>query len=70
MSKTILAGELTAGMVAVERDGYLIDVLAVVRETPKTITVRLLARSSISMREPAEMTLRKSARVRIAGTEI
>lgn len=37
----IKAGELKAGSQLAEADGFLFDVAEIVRETPKTITVRL-----------------------------
>jgi hypothetical protein len=45
---TIKASELTVGVVGVEGDGCLVDILDVVKTTPKTITVRLLARNSMA----------------------
>jgi hypothetical protein len=59
----ITAGELTVGMKVAERDGYLLDVLAIVRETPKTVTIRLGSESSSTMRQPVELTVRKAAKV-------
>lgn len=62
---TIKASELKAGTVALEGDGGLVDILEVVRTTPKTITVRLLVRGSMTMRQPVEQTFRKTANVRV-----
>jgi hypothetical protein len=62
---TMKASELTAGVVGVEGDGGLVDILEVVKTTPKTITVRLLARNSMTMREPVLQTFRKTANVRV-----
>ena len=37
----IKAGELRVGSQVAEADGFLFDVVEIVKETPKTITVRL-----------------------------
>lgn len=37
----ILAGEIKVGTQIAEADGFLFDVVEIVKETPKTITVRL-----------------------------
>lgn len=39
--KIIKAGEIKKGMQLPEADGFLFDVIEVVKETPKTITIRL-----------------------------
>lgn len=39
--KVIKASELKVGMQLPEADGFLFDVVEVVKETPKTITVKL-----------------------------
>jgi hypothetical protein len=62
---TMKASELTAGVVGVEGDGGLVDILEVVKTTPKTITVRLLARNSMTMRTSALQTFRKTANIRV-----
>lgn len=41
MVKIINAGELQKGMQVPEADGFLFDVIEVVKETSETITVRL-----------------------------
>lgn len=38
---TILASEIRVGTKLSERDGFIWDVVEVVKETPKTITVRI-----------------------------
>ena len=67
---TMRASELTAGVVALEGDGGLVDILEIVRTTPKTITVRLLVRGSMTMRQPVEQTFRKNANVRILARNV
>lgn len=65
-TETIMkASELTAGVVALEGDGGLVDILEVVRTTAKTITVRLLVRDSMTMRQAVLQTFRKTANVRV-----
>lgn len=41
MSTIIQAGELKVGMEVAERDGYLLTVESIVKETAKTVTVKL-----------------------------
>ena len=41
MTNIILAGDIKVGTQLAELDGFLFDVVEIVRETPKTITVRL-----------------------------
>lgn len=65
MKTTIKASELRAGTVGIEGDGCLVDILEVVKTTPKTITVRLLVRNSMTMRQPVEQTFRKTSNVRV-----
>lgn len=63
--KIIKAAELKAGMQVPEADGFLFDVIEVVKETEKTITVRLASDfSSIhthwAVNEGVKKTFRKS----------
>lgn len=41
MASIILAGNIKVSTQLAEADGFLFDVVEIVRETPKTITVRL-----------------------------
>lgn len=41
MANIILAGDIKVGTQLAESDGFLFDVVEIVKETPKTITVRL-----------------------------
>lgn len=41
MANIILAGDIKVGTQLAESDGFLFNVVEVVKETPKTITVRL-----------------------------
>lgn len=41
MANNILAGDIKVGTQLAESDGFLFNVVEVVKETPKTITVRL-----------------------------
>ncbi len=70
-TRIITAGELVAGMQVAERDGYLLTVVAVVRTTPKTITVKLASKFSASaeLRAGVAKTIRKAARVEVLAPE-
>jgi len=65
----VQASELKAGMTGFEQDGYPVDIIAILRETPNTITVQVQAQGCVAQRQPVEKTFRKSTRVLVAITE-
>lgn len=67
---TITAGELVAGMQVCERDGYVLHVWGIVAVTAKTITVRVGARMSTTMRQPSDVRLRKASRVDVVAAVV
>ena len=69
--KIIKAGELKAGMQVPEADGFLFDVVEIVKETEKSITVRLASdfssfKSHWAQNGGVVKTFRKTTRLYIA----
>ena len=71
MSRTIRADQITVGREIAANDGYLFTVKAIVRETPKTITLLLASAFSpmVEIRQGVEKTMRKGSSYRVACLE-